>query len=207
MTDIFDGQHAHYQFLDEMIKRWGYLGTRKFPDGTWLVGHVKELGPDVYLHRIFGGLTDEEIDRIESWIDTPLHTSLRRFYRIHNGFDLFRSKLILYGLRRSFDRLSLTDILCNPYDILSVSRASRGLSPSGRGNIISEYTDKSLVFVEPTGEVVRIDRTHPRQSVNLWPSIEFWIESEVTRFSFLYDESGFALVDESEQLPPRFSLS
>ena len=188
--------------LHNLVERWSPLGVRTFGDGTRLVGHLRERGVGAYLHRLFGPLSVEMIEKIEDDIRQPVDTSLREFYQHHNGCMFFGRSLFVFGLRRSYDRADFDAMACNPFDIVIPTITNMSRSPSGKGITVSEYEDQSIVLIEPDGKVLRMLSAPTDRVVNVWPDFPTWLFSEFERLLPFFDLQGNYSVDELDMVPP-----
>jgi hypothetical protein len=189
--------------LHRLIEKWSYLGVRSYGDGTKLVGHLSRLGVHAYLHRLFGPLTDDEVEAYENRIQQPLHPSLKEFYEHHNGCMLFGNFICVFGVRRSYDRADFDAMACNPFDGFVPTIVNRDKSLSGRGVVLCTYEDQSLIFLEPDGVVHRIFEGKPTPA-NVWGDLGDWLISEYVRLELLFDEEGVCQVAAVDTVPPSF---
>jgi len=193
-------QPEYIAALHRVVDRWRPAGVRSFADGTELIGNIASRSPNTFLHRLFAPLSEDEIEQLQQRIPMRLPESLRIFYRFHNGAGFFDT-ISVYGLRRSWDRIDLDAMQCNPFDLFVPAVANRTLSPSGDGIAVSMYNDHSYVLVEPDGLVVRVPSQSAPVVLNRWPSFEAWLTSECDRLAPHFDENGDCDVNWRELVP------
>lgn len=187
--------------LEAKTEQWSVLGEKHYTDGTARIGHLPKRGIETYLHYWYGPLSEAEVEELERIAMQPIPESLRRFYLHHNGCNLFRGSIVVFGLRRSYDRADLGAMACNPFDLGTPAVTNRKRSPSGHGLCICTYQDGSPVFVEPDETVVRTPDDNSRAVLNKWDSFESWITSEFERISRYFDQSGNYTVPLVETVP------
>ena len=187
--------------IEERVRRWSNIGEKIYDDGTILVGHVPAQGELAYLHALYGPLSDSEIEFLEEKIKRKLPERLRLFYQRHNGCHLFLQNLFVYGLRRSWKRSDLDLMSRNPFDIYIPAMTTTPCSLSGQGFAISGYDDKSIVFIETDGSVMRMSSDRDKQCLNQWHCFDDWLFSEFDRLSKFFDEYGNSALGQAELVP------
>jgi hypothetical protein len=70
------------------------------PSGAEVFGHVPELAPDAWLHSLYPGLDDEELDALADALDRTVPAVYADWLRLTNGLELFVTALALYGVSR-----------------------------------------------------------------------------------------------------------
>jgi hypothetical protein len=184
-----------------VLNRWEPLGVVTPGLGCRLIGHVPHVAPQAYLHRLFGPLSDPDIDLLESQTERALPHSLRAFYACSNGLNLFSSALIVYGLRSSWNRADVRAMLCQPFDARTPNLWERPLHYPSDAVVISTYQDRTFVAVHGDGTVDRSVRDGSVR-LNRWASIGDWLESEVLRLADLFDDFGRCSIPLEETAPP-----
>jgi hypothetical protein len=186
--------------LTQKLEKWSRLGVRRYSDGTMRIGRLTERAAEAYLHSLYGPLSADECEMLEEMVNQPIPRVLKQFYLSHNGCNLFRGSLVVFGLRRSYDRSDFDAMACNPFDLVVPAVTYKDKSPSGQGLCICTYQDKSPVFIEPDGKVVRTTHSDSHR-LNRWSSFEHWIVSEVDRINRFFDASGYSSSPLSQTVP------
>jgi len=88
----------------EMLARWS--GGQSLNDNrkVRLICHQPQNGAYAYLHRLYAGLSREEIAEIEAIVGQPIPPRLFNFYRETNGVRLFEGQVSVSGFVRDFSR-------------------------------------------------------------------------------------------------------
>lgn len=88
----------------EMLSRWS--GGQSLNDNrkVRLICHQPQNGAYAYLHRLYAGLSREEIIEIEDIVGQPIPPRLFNFYRETNGVRLFEGQVSLSGFVKNFNR-------------------------------------------------------------------------------------------------------
>jgi hypothetical protein len=185
----------------KILERWTHLGEERASTGARLIGHVPHVAPIAYLHSIYPGLDESQIDELEALCQRPLPSAYRAFLRITNGAKLFSDDLSLDGLRTSYQRS--VDASRLPYALETANTWER---PKGSpqdavffggysfdGSRLAMRGGDDRVFYTPRREYQPILRT--------WPSFPAMLESEVQRLAALFDERGRFTVESAKALP------
>lgn len=72
--------------LQELLAQWRDLGTVSLPDGRELIG---ELDCGHWMHTVWPGVSDEELEQAATRLDRPLPTRLRVLWSRIGGLSLF----------------------------------------------------------------------------------------------------------------------
>ncbi|WP_425475459.1 SMI1/KNR4 family protein [Mesorhizobium quangtriensis] len=192
---------SYIEDLKAKTGQWSSLGEKHYLDGTARIGHLSKHGSQAYLHNWYGPLSEAEVDELARIVMQPIPESLRHFYLHHNGCDLFRRSIVVFGFRKSYDRADFDTMACSPFDLVTPAVTRRNMSPSGQGLCICTYQDKSPVFIEPDGRVVRTPDDFSRSVLNEWSGFEAWMASEFARVGGYFDQSGRCTVPLSETAP------
>jgi hypothetical protein len=145
-----------YNDLLSHLKSWEYLGSRCYPNGTLRIGHIPHLAPEGYLHDVFPSLSETELQVLEKEIGLPLPSSFARFLRLHNGMNIF-DLVLIEGLRTSYARSNIDDMMEQPYDIVMRNTLSRPIE-----------APKDVVFVGALGDQRQPVALRPDGKVSLW---------------------------------------
>jgi hypothetical protein len=179
----------YYARVMEVILRAEALGARRLANGTYLIGHTPHVAPEAYLHVTYPALDDAQIDAIDQAIGRPLPDQLRDFYRYSNGMDLFGCTLSIFGLRTKFERTG--DAAWQPFSIVAPNVTERPHDAEEPLVFFGCYeSDGSQLAMSSQSRVVYRCRARTAQTIGQWPSFEDMLVAEVTRLSYLFDETG-----------------
>lgn len=183
------------ELISSEAQAWAHLGVREFSDGTKLVGKIPKL-KEGYLFRFYGPLSEAEIENLEA---ECFHLSGMRlpeeysaFLHYCNGVNFFQNALFVGGARRSdlLDRADFDAMHCLPFDILMPALTDKDDSPSKTGFRISKYDDGSLIFIEQSGEVLRVKPASEKCILNRWNTMGDWLFCEFKRLVPFFDQYG-----------------
>lgn len=92
------------------------LGSRVLANGTQIVGHVPHVVVEGYLHEIYPGLADAEIEALENGtLRRPIPEVYKAFLKVTNGANFFVAELWLGGARTDYARTG--DESRQPFDL------------------------------------------------------------------------------------------
>lgn len=166
------------------IAQWQHLGVHHV-DGAIFIG-PRDAGGPPYVHYLFPALAEAEIDEIEALIGIRLHPSLRHFYKKFNGLNLFRGHLVVYGLRKSYDRRDLWAMMMNPFDvILPTLMAKDEIGPDFV--CFSQDRDGIRMCMDGGGRVTSF--TKSGEQVSEWDSFAAWFEAEAERVKAMAEQA------------------
>jgi hypothetical protein len=185
----------------KILERWTHLGEERASTGARLIGHVPHVAPMAYLHSIYPGLDESQIDELEALCQRPIPPPYRALLRITNGANLFSDKLRINGLRTSYARDADASRLPYAMEAANTWERPKG-SPqdavffggySFDGSRLSMLPEDDRVFYTPRRTYEPILRT--------WPSLDEMLESEVERLAALFDGQGRLKVESFRALP------
>ena len=104
-------------------KEWGHNGYHNFPDGPRLIGQLSNIGKDDLIHKLYEPLALDYFHVLTGELQNlqiPLHNSYADFLQgCCNGADLFRSSIVLFGFRYSFE--GINDFQSQPIDLIAMN--------------------------------------------------------------------------------------
>lgn len=197
-------------YVNEIVGRLRNLddrGSRRLASGAILIREncPRQRGELAYLHAIFAGLSDQEIETLEMHIGFKLSVPLVDFYRQANGMILFGNSLAISGLRK-FPGRSADESAWQPIGLKSVSKTNAlsdakntevrvGYYSAGPGaEVLTSADGESTVFAVPMRETSPI--------LFEWPTLEEFLCSETCRMIDLFVSSGGNVSALSPFLPP-----
>jgi len=151
----------------KMLARWSSDQSLNDNRKVRLICHQPHNGAYAYLHRLYAGLSREEIAEIEAIVGQPLPPRLLNFYRATNGVRLFEGQVSISGFVRDFGRDPAREI---PISIEQDNYVFAAMRPEWHGQgyfrvgsisvlrqdeIICGPDDKVAVLHEQTGEALR----------------------------------------------------
>lgn len=186
----------------ERLARWRFLGQNHSPSGALLIGHLSQLGSEVWLHKLFPAIERNQAEEVSSAIVAYSGSQIAQFHRYFNGINLFSSNFFLLGRRTSFIR-SPEYVL--PWDIVDSNQESKNRVRDGEILIGgSDALDDGIDFIEHvSGGIVAVARQDWGQVLFRWQSLEQCLIGEIDRLSSMFDESGLPL---SDDLLPRYDF-
>jgi len=192
----------YFDRIMETLGRWNHLGRRDVSNGTQLIGHIPHVAPLAYLHVVFGGLSDSQINQIEVGIKRELPEMSRAFYRRANGCSLFGGAISIYGLRFNYDR-GLEDEARQPFDVVLPNRVERAGNANVETIIFGGYNrDGSRLAFAPDHSVFMCPPATRRPILSRWDDFETMLVSEVERLAALFDADGRRIDPSVSTLPP-----
>ena len=179
-----------------MLDKWAANGKRVLSNGTQLLSPASHVAPQAWLHKIYAGLSDAEIEEYEEKFPFPFPFEFKEFLHYANGINIFSDSLSVWGWRASYCRVG--DGAIQPYD-LSDHNDER---PKGCPNTWLYFGGYSwdgtrLIFdlSENSSNHNKVFRCARRSTEILqeWPSFREWLASEIARLEKLYDSNGVKL--------------
>jgi hypothetical protein len=162
---------------------------------------VPSVAPMAYLNVLFKPAEKELRERRVKQLGIP--DSLTSFYEHYNGASLLSGSINIFGFvpdRYVLNRANWFEKRI-PHNILEINKALE----ADRGDWIfyADYGyDRSLVCIEKETQIITCfvgeDLRRVRQT---WASFNAWLEGEISRLSFYFDENGNRLVPEEQTLP------
>jgi hypothetical protein len=168
--------------------------------------HVPWVAPLAYLNIIFKPVAPALLRVTGERLRIP--QVLLLFLKSYNGASLFSDDVNIYGVHRP-GQLSDPDnvYLALPFDIEAENQSWPSHDPERFFPFGGYSWDGSRVCIDRTDNKVHMFRRGrsglQSQSEMQWLSFEEWLTTEIARLSFLFDESGKRLVDQSKTVPQR----
>jgi hypothetical protein len=183
------------------LKKWDTQGVREISNGTMLICHVPHIAPKAWLHRIYAGLTDENIVFLQDKLGKTLPNDYACFLKVANGINIFSDSVSIWGMRTSNARRG--DEAIQPYDLLSLNEEKIGEIPDSWLVFGSYSWDGSTMVYDLSRHKTKVFRCE-RYSINIlqeWPDLLTWLDSEITRLSKLFDENGVEYDEDTPTIP------
>ena len=181
------------------LGRWSNSGDLTTAGGTRLIGHVPHVAPYAHLHEIYRGLTDSELEQLETKIDRLIPGPYRALLRLSNGVQMFSCTLTLDGFRRSWTReLSVRE----PFSLITPNTKERPEFTPQDVVYIGGYEDASRLWMRPNDPCVY--RSPPDTFgpvLNTWDSLETTLLDEVERLASRFDPAGRPLFPDEPNTP------
>src|SRR5262249_11829522 len=154
--------------------------------GTWLVGHAPHIAPEAWLHVVFPGLVEDDLNKLVVRLGKPIPDEYELFLRLANGLDLYSSSISFSGLRRNYARNSLD--VWQPFDILTPNLLERPADSRESHFFIGGYKyDGSQLYIDSiSGQTHRCLRKSVRP-LNTWRSFRDMLLAEAMRVASLFD--------------------
>lgn len=186
----------------ERLERWRVLGQRHSASGAVLIGHLSQVGPAVWLHKLFPPIERDQAEEVALAICAYTDSQIAKVHACFNGINLFSSNFYLLGRRSSFIRSS--DYVL-PWDIVDSNIESKHKARNSEILIGgSDALDDGIDLLEcVNGEIVAVARQDWRHILFRWQSLDQCLIGEIDRLSTIFDERGLPL---SDDLLPRYEL-
>jgi hypothetical protein len=144
------------------------------------------LFSDAYLHEIYVGLKESEIDDLEALVCQKLPEQLREFYGYANGLSIFADSLSIRGLRRNYTR-DIGSRLPVSLEYGNTVEKPKGDSRSQlRFGWYSEQGAELVINLDNPEEVCAVPRYESSPVLYRWSSIEELLATEVERMGKIY---------------------
>jgi len=154
-----------------------------------MYGHVPHVAPEAWFHIVYPGLDDHELAGVEGSLRREIPPAYRQLLKVSNGLTLFSGALSLDGRRRDYSRKVSIRL---PFDLADPNVHERPRAADPAWFIFGFYkSDGSHAWLDPRdGGICRgnPDLTQPR--LNMWPSLDDFLITEVTRLSAHFDDLG-----------------
>ena len=86
--------------IQDLLERWRSMGARRLRNGTELLAAIPDGDQQAWMHVVFAGESEEDLDMLEGELGKQLPKRLRTFYRGCGGMTLFQGAFRLHGIRR-----------------------------------------------------------------------------------------------------------
>ena len=166
------------------------LSERVLEDRTRLIGRTPHVGREAWLHIVFRGLKEEEIQTLEAQLALRLPDEVRTFLAQQNGLSVFSDAMSLDGLRTSYVRAG--DAAYQPYSIVPPNIDERPAFAPDSAFFLGGYSsDGSLLYIDQAlaGRVFRCARDSG-EILNEWTTLSEMLDNEVRRLAALFDMHG-----------------
>jgi hypothetical protein len=175
---------------------WRLLGPRGSVEGAFdafRAGHMPEKGPFWYSATVFNGLSEEEIDALESRLPYPVPEQtqakiplpMREFLSVTNGLNLHN--LSIYGQQGRIDQGAGA-----PFD-LGVPQLGRPPNVPKNwfciGGMNGPWASQGEIYLSTQNEVVLVHRDTGDVGAR-WPSFAAFLSSEIPRLLSIHDNKG-----------------
>lgn len=187
---------AVYATVDEARS----LGTKRLENGAELVGRVPHVAPQAWLHILFAGLRDEEIEKLRHEVGRELDPAFTRFLSNLNGLSLFSDSLAINGLRKRNRRDPMDR---EPFSIRIPNVVERPKDAKETYLFVGSYSsDGSRLYIDTgDGRAHRCSRDSA-EPLNTWPGFFEMLNREATRIAALFDQQGRKLRPAMPVTPP-----
>jgi hypothetical protein len=178
-----------------ILKKWKEKGFRKLDNGTEIICHVPNSGPEAWLHKIYAPLKSELIENLETRVvSKKLPLVFKEFLSSMNGLNLFSDTFNVYGVRFSYVRSG--DESMQPYDLATTDSGRPKNCPKSWLYIGSYSWDGSKLVMDTSEsedpKVFRVERWNTKV-IQEWDSFSEWLNNEMKRVEKLFDESGYEI--------------
>lgn len=172
------------------LRKWSHNGVKEISNGATLICHVPHIAPQAWLHTIYAGLTDKNMDVLQENIRGILPKDYVDLLKCTNGINIFSDSLSIWGMRTSNARRGEDAI--QPYDLVSLNEEKIGRIPDKWLAFGSYSWDGSTMIYDFSKSNCKVFRCEC-DSVKIlqeWSDLWTWLDSEIERLSLLFDENG-----------------
>ncbi len=190
--------------VQKALDRYALLGTKTIPGRVRLIGHVPHVAPEAYIHQIFEPLSEGDIRDLEQAVQSVFPDSLKKFYLVANGINLFSCSLVIYGRRIGAGRTG--DDIWQPFSIVIPNTFERPKDAEPHHLLVGSYKwdGSKLVLDTLSGQVAWTPRGTVR-AVKTWPSFMDMLSQETSRLDSLFDGQGRKLDHDKPTTPDELS--
>ena len=183
------------------LNKYENLGVELQSNGTELIGKAPHIAPLAYLHSIYKGLSNEEIDRLEQELETEIPKDYKEFLQFSNGLHIFNTTFYLDGLRESNDRLKAIENRL-PFALSTKNVFEKPRNAKPEYFFIGGYAcdNGSLLYIN-NSKVYRC-KTNNAKPLNEWNSLNEMIITEIDRLTELHSANG-KLKENIEKTTPK----
>ena len=186
-----------------VLHKWDNKRINILKNGTIQICHVPHVASQAWLHKIYNGLADEQIDKIEDELNLKIPIDFREFYKICNGINIFSNSLSISGMKLSYERTGEEAI--QPYCIIVTNYGRPEGCPDSWIFFGSYQWDGSKVFFDLKNGLdsskVYYSEEDSLEIKKEWPDFYTFLLDETQRLSELFDENGVELDDSISTIP------
>jgi hypothetical protein len=163
---------------------------------------VPSVAPEAYLNIIYKAADSGLITELSAQMEFP--TPIINFFKQFNGARLFVNTLNIYGCipeGMPVERSNLLKIM--PFDLRGVNKEFCDRMIDNNLLVIASYGfDRSLVCIDrvTTKIICFVGKDFSKERMR-WPSFDEWLNSEVQRIAFFFDQDGNRLIEKEKMLP------
>ena len=194
-----------FEEIEENLLRWESLGSKKVPNGAYVVGHIPDLGIEAYLHTLYPPLNDEDIRSLEAIIERPLPQDLKDFYKCSNGIHMFSGSLSFSGLRGHYSRTFDQNAFDNARQPFNLADSNIFERPRGSKESFVYFGfyhwDGSQLAMCPESPEVYLCAPRSSQILLTWPTFDEMLTSEVKRLALLFGKNGKEIDEDVPTIP------
>ncbi len=192
---------ADMNYIDKLVRKLRALddhGSVVQPNGTKLIRknppRKDGLFADSYLHEIYAGLKENEINDLERLINKKFPAQLREFYGYANGLSVFADSLSIRGLRRNYSRDIGARLPVSLEYGNTIEKPDDWVRDQIRFGWYSAQGEELVIYLDNPTEICAVSENQGAVLYS-WPSIEELLSTEVDRMSDIYlkdpDKIGF----------------
>jgi hypothetical protein len=100
----------------QILLKWKANNHRLLSNGTMQIGKATAIALEAWVHTLYAPMSEASLVELEDNLGCNFDESMREFYKLHNGLDLFGGKLSIYGMPTVFTRTG--DEAIQPYDFI-----------------------------------------------------------------------------------------
>lgn len=179
-----------------LIRSYERLGKKMLKNGAVKFGKAPHLGSQAFIHELLPPCTPKQIATIEAKIGISLPESYRDLLLQHNGFDLYRETLSIYGYK-DWDKQTEGQ----PYDVLTPNTYERPEWLPATSIIIGTYNwDGSFIVIDAKGRITVHDPDDGSRLAS-WASLDKYLVYEAKRLPKFFDEEGRFIVEDVNTVP------
>ena len=155
---------------------------------TKLIGKAPHIAPKAFLHTIYKGLSEKNINKLKNNLKTKIPKDYKDFLKFSNGLHIFNTTFCLDGFRKSNNRTTENRL---PFCILTTNHYERPSNSKKEYFFIGGYDwDGSHLYINKKTNKVHRCAEDNAESLNEWENLNVMIISEIDRLIDLHNENG-----------------
>lgn len=190
--------------LKDVLYKWKNISnnSRITEEGSELIMHMEHIAPYAWFHEIHHGLTEEDVELMESTLPLPINEQYKEFLKNINGMSVFNDTLTIYGFLHHH---IYETALKMPFDLFEMNQIRIKGTPENWFFIASYKKDGSRVFFDASETSGKIYRTKRKEIelLNEWDSFDTWLITEIQRIANLYDLKGNRSIEDPTPMPDK----
>lgn len=177
-----------YDFALQIVQEAAGFGYELHSDGTKLFGRVPHVAPLAWLHKVYGPLSPDNIDRLGTEVARPIPDVYRSWLRLANGLNAFSGYLVLDGSRTDYSRKAG---VWQPYSLRLPNTLGRLPDAPEEAFFVGSILEAEyLLYLMPSTGLVHACGRRSATSLGSWESLSLVIRSCIAHLRTAFDADG-----------------